>query len=440
MKRHPIPPITTGLSRRTRRALAGHTAALSGSTLLAACGPFGQGGPETKQLAPATLTYTTWWIPPLVYGTATEKAIQGFESRHPGVKVRIEGLTGTAAQGMEKVQTMAAAGTPPDISLLRPQYPGTFAAKGMLRAIDDQIQKDRRAARGDFMPVAIDRTTWKGKLWGLPAEIWFLTTFYNPAIFSRAGQAPPNENWTWDTWLDAARKLSTSAQEGSFVTDDPAWEMLVWAWGGEILNKQETECLLAKSPAPEALQWRADLTHKHHVVATAQERQNAAFRNLFEEGRLGMLTIGNWALTDVQKAAQMPWNVALVPRGRTGRATLSGGANYAIFQESKSHDAAWTLMADLVAGDGMKVLAAESSLLPPVQSLIKQELLPTYKPEWLKVVVDSSKSGRQPHYNHPRYAEINQTFGEQLGPVWQGRRSAKEAADEIVRLVNPLLV
>lgn len=430
----------TGALRTRRRVLMGAIASLAGPTLFGACVPGNQATPETVQLAPATLTYTTWWVPPLVYGTATEKAIANFESRHAGIKVRIEGLIGNAAQGMEKVQTMAAGGTPPDISLLRPQYPGTFAAKGMLRAIDDRLQKEKRAARGDFVPVALERTSWKGKTWGLPAEIWFLTTLFNPAIFTRAGQAPPNESWTWDTWLDAARKLTSSAQEGTFATDDAtSWEMLVWAWGGDILNKQETECLLAKPPAPDALQWRADLTHKHQVVPTAQERQNANFRALFEEGRLGMLTIGNWALTDVQKAAQMPWSVAQVPKGKAGHVTLSGGANYAIFQEGKHHDAAWALLADLVTGDGMKMLAAESSLLPPVKPLMKQEFLPTYKPEWLKVVLDAAKNGRQPHYNHPKYAEINQIFGEQLGPVWQGKKPAREAAEEIVRLVNPLL-
>src|SRR5687768_11087143 len=103
----------TSLSRR--RLLASH--ALSGAAL-SACAVGGTSAPEQKQLAPANLVYTTWWLPPTVFGTATERAIAGFEGRHSGVKVRIEGLTGTAPQGMEKVQTMAAGGTPPDVSTL----------------------------------------------------------------------------------------------------------------------------------------------------------------------------------------------------------------------------------------------------------------------------------------------------------------------------------
>src|SRR5687768_8042718 len=279
----------TSLSRR--RLLASH--ALSGAAL-SACAVGGTSAPEQKQLAPANLVYTTWWLPPLAYGTATERAIASFEGRHSGVKVRIEGLTGTAAQGMEKVQTMAAGGTPPDLSTLRPQYPGGFAAKGMLLALDDRLSKERRAAKGDFIPVHLERATWQGKLWGLPAEAWFLITFYNPALFAKAGQSAPEDRWTWDTWLDAARKLAAApAGDGpkAFATDDAtSWEMLTWAWGGEILNKAETECLVNRPPAPDALAWRADLSTKHNVVPTLQDLAGTNVRALFEQGRLAMHT------------------------------------------------------------------------------------------------------------------------------------------------------
>lgn len=430
----------------TRRGLVG--AAALAPAVLAACTVGGSGAPAQPQLAPATLTYTTWWLPPLVYGTATERAVADFEGRHSGVKVRIEGLTGTTAQQMEKVQTMAAGGAPPDLSTLRPQYPGGFAAKGMLLPLDDRLSKDRRATKGDFIPVHLERAIWQGKLWGLPAEAWFLITYYNPALFAKAGQAVPDERWTWDTWLDAARKLAAVPVAGgpapdgpkTFATDDVNfWEMFTWAWGGEILSKAETECVLSRPPAPDAIQWRADLTTKHGVVPTAQDLQGTNVRALFEQGRLAMHTSGNWALTDIQGAAQMPWSVAVMPQGRAGRWTLGSGAIYGAFKEAKQHDAAWTLLADLVAGEGMKTLAAESSLLPSLRPMIKQELLPKYKPEWLKVVLEASKNARQPHYNHPRYVEMNQVFAEQLAPVWRGQKPARDATEEIVRQVNPLL-
>jgi multiple sugar transport system substrate-binding protein len=433
----------------TRRTLLTRAASAAGAGVLlpalAACATPGQAPPPTE-LAAANLTYTTWWVPPAAPGLATEKALQAYQQKRSTVSVRVEGITGTVAQGMEKVQTMAAGGTPPDISLLRPQgYPASMAQKGMLLQLDDRLQKDRRATRADFIPVQLERGLWQGKLWSLPAEAWFLVTLYNPTLFARAGQAAPTDSWTWDTQLDMARRLAAvPAQEGAktFATDDVAnWEMLVWAWGGDLLNRQETECVLNRPPAPDALQWRADLINKHGVTPTAQDLQGVpnGMRGLFEQGRLGMHTIGSWAMVDVEKGAQMPWSVAPVPAGRAGRRPLAGGAMYGVFKEGKQQDAAWDLAADLVMGDAAKVIATESSMLPSLKPMIKPEGLPHYKPEWLKVIQSSMDTARHPHYSHPKYLEMNQVFSTELGPVWSGQKAARDAADEIVRQVNPLL-
>ena len=438
------------MNTTTRRSFATRSAALlatagAGGALAAACATPGH-APAQTQVPPANLTYTTWWVPPGAPGLATEKAIQAYQHKRPTVTVRVEGLTGSIAQGLEKVQTMAAGGTPPDISLLRPQgYPASMAQKGMLLQIDDRLQKDRRAGKADFIPVQLERGQWQGKLWSLPAEAWFLVTLYNPAVFARAGQTMPTDSWTWDTQLDRARRLAAiPAQEGAktFATDNVAnWEMLVWAWGGDLLNKQESECVLNRPPAPDALQWRADLINKHAVVPTAQDLTGVpnGMRGLFEQGRLGMHTIGSWALVDVEKGAQMPWSVAPVPAGRAGRRTLAGGAMYGVLKEGKQQDAAWDLAADLVMGDAAKVIATESSMLPSLKPMIKPEGLPHYKPEWLKIIQMSMDVARHPHYSHPKYLEMNEVFSTELGPVWSGQKAARDAADEIVRQVNPLL-
>jgi ABC-type glycerol-3-phosphate transport system substrate-binding protein len=152
-----------------------------------------------------------------------------------------------------------------------------------------------------------------------------------------------------------------------------------------------------------------------------------------------MFTVGNWALVDVQEAAQTPWGVVPVPAGRAGRWTLAGGAMYGVPREGRQLDAAWDLMADLVMGDAARVMATESSMLPSLKPMIKQEQLPHYKPEWLKAIQTSIGHARQPHYNHPKHLDMAQVFTAELAPVWRGQRAARDAADEIVRQVNPLL-
>jgi multiple sugar transport system substrate-binding protein len=351
-------------------------------------------------------------------------------------------MTGPVNAQLEKIQALIAGGTPPDISLVRPHHMGFFTSKGALVAIDDRLQREKRISRADFFPVTLERLTWQGKMWGLPAEVWFQMTLFNRELFARAGQPVPDQSWTWERWLEAARRVAGPTDPGgarTFGADQPAWQLLVWAWGGEILNKAETECVLNRAPAPEAIQWRADLVLKHQVAPSPQDLAGQNAMAFFQSGRLALHTQANWALLDIDKAAQMPWGVAPIPIGRAGRVTFGGGANYAIFHGSKYQDAAWALQSDLSIGDGMKVMLAQSSLFPPVRSLAKQELLPSYKPEWLAATLESARNARHPHYSHPRFVEFDDIFSKQLEPVWQGTRAAQAATDDIVRLVNPLL-
>ncbi|MBI3970548.1 MAG: sugar ABC transporter substrate-binding protein [Chloroflexi bacterium] len=439
--------MSTAVNKLTRLAFMRTLPAATLATAAgAACVP-GQAQPpaeSAKRLAPAELVYTTWWLPPILYGIATEKAAREFEARHPGITVKIEAMTGPANAQLEKIQALIAGGTPPDISLVRPHHMGFFTSRSALVAIDDRLQRTKRVTRGDFFPVTLERLTWQGKMWGLPAEVWFQMTLYNRELFTRAGQPAPAASWTWDRWLEAARRVTGPPDQGAartFGADQPAWQLLVWAWGGEILNKAETECVLNRAPAPDAIQWRADLTLKHQAAPAPQDLTGVpgGIRGLFEQGRLALHTQANWALSDIEKAAQMPWGVAPIPSGKAGRVTFGGGANYALFQGSKQLDAAWELQADLSIGEGMKTMLAQSSLFPPVRSLAKQELLPSYKPEWLAATLDVAGNARHPHYSHPKFVEIDDIIGQQLAPVWKGERSAQAATDETVRLVNPLL-
>lgn len=426
--------------------LAAQTTTLGAGLLsvLAACNPGVQAPQEQgpQQLASTNLSFATWWVPPLAFGTATEKALREFEAKNTNIKIQVEALADNAGVNLEKVQTLVAAGTPPDLSLIRPPHVGYFATRGAFLAVDDRLQKDRRVARGDFFPVALERLTWQGKTWGLPAEVHFVLNVYNEELFASAGQPLPDAAWNWDRWLEAAKRLTAAGVNSStrtFGAELPQWEALVWSWGGEILNKLETECILNKPPAPEALQWRADALLRHGVAPTAADYGGQNARTFFASGRLGMLPIGNWALQDIARDAKLRWGAAPLPQGRAGAVTFAAGANYAIFQGSKLQDAAWAVLSDLALGEGLKTLLAGSSLFPAVRSVAKPELLPSYTPDWLKATLSAAERARHPHFSHPRHVEINQVLGEQLAAVWKGEKQAQVAADEATRLVNPLL-
>src|SRR5688572_6177045 len=157
-------PNTAATRHVSRRALVAGLAATGAAPLAAACGLPGS-TPAAKQLAPATLTYTTFQLPPNVNGVAIEKALKDFETRNAGVTIKVEGLSTTVGGDLEKLQTMLASGTQPDASLTRQHHMGFFAGVGALASLDERIAKDRRMPKADFVPVSLDRVTWNGKIW-----------------------------------------------------------------------------------------------------------------------------------------------------------------------------------------------------------------------------------------------------------------------------------
>ena len=122
----------------SRRAfLAGSAVVMAGSAL-AGCAPAAtpapgqpvtqpkEGAPVPKK-EPVALSLMTWWLPPIVYGTATELAVKAFNERNEDINVTIEPNPGGIDAQMQKWQTALAAGAPPDVTLMRPHFHTAFA-------------------------------------------------------------------------------------------------------------------------------------------------------------------------------------------------------------------------------------------------------------------------------------------------------------------------
>ncbi|HLH72695.1 MAG TPA: sugar ABC transporter substrate-binding protein [Chloroflexota bacterium] len=392
-----------------------------------------------KTTGPVEISYVTWWLPPLNYGTGTNQAIGNYQKANPNVTVKIIPVPGPPAAQLQKLQTLLAAGTPPDIALMRPFHQNAFAAKNVLRPVDDLFKTDQGLNRDDFWPQTMSRLTYKGKLSGLPAEMWVSFIMYNLDLLNKAGVKPPPSDWTWDQFLDLATKLTqASGANKQYGCNQPDWEMVVWSQGGNILNGDETKCILDQPPAPEAIQWDADLILKSKVAPGPDALQGQSPQSMFETGRVGLYTIANWYIGDAKTNAKFPWDIALMPSGKIGRVPVVQGANYAVMKDAKNSDAALAFMSYMSAGDGQKTMITGTGLFPTVKSLAKPEFLTNYKPEWITLTLDSLKTARARNFV-PQYDEMSNEFDKELSIVWTGKQTAAEAIKKIVPVVNQIL-
>lgn len=437
------------VSRRSfLKGLATVAGGLTAQTMLAACAPTSpapaaesseEGGAPAQEVA--ELSLMTWWLPPLVVGTAVEHAVEAFNQNHAGIEVKIDPNPGGTTGQLQKWQTMLAAGTPPDMTLMRPHFHTAFASRGSFLQIDDLLDAENSVNREDFWPQTVERLSWDGKLWGLAAEIWFSFMFLNLDMFEEAGVEVPGWDWTWNDYLEIADALTSGEGIERRFGSNPMsgwWHQMVWAWGGEVLDAEEKICLVTEEPAPEAIQWAADLTLQHQVAPSPEELTDMNDTSLFETGRVAMFERANWYLSEAKDKFKGKWDVVPNPIGPAGRASLVQGANYAIFKETHYPNEAWQLMLDMSVGNGQQVILTETGNFPPVQTLAVLEHLPNYQQTWIDVSLESAAMARPNHFN-PKYVEWWNAANKELGEVWIGRKTGAEAAEAMCPEIDKIL-
>src|SRR5512132_1563925 len=153
-----------------------------------------------------------------------------YEKTHPDVSIKIEGL---AWGDLEKKLTAAlAAGAPPDAAHGQPITCVSFAAKGLLRPVDDLV-----AAIGeqDLVDAFRNLCRWEGRFYGVghsPAASVFV---YRKDLLAQKGLKVPK---TWDDLIQAAEALKETkdgqvARYGLTMTGQP---LFVHIAIGELLK------------------------------------------------------------------------------------------------------------------------------------------------------------------------------------------------------------
>ena len=151
--------------------------------------------------------------------------VEAFEAKHTGVKVnRIH-----ASDYDTKLNTMFAAGDPPDLFYLRYEDVPKLSSMGLLEPIDDRVKRDIQSTGDDwlsaFYSVLVEAYQYDGErigegpLYGIPKDFTPMLMYANLDLFKRAGVKVPYDGWTWDEFEDAMRKISALEDPNGQVHD-----------------------------------------------------------------------------------------------------------------------------------------------------------------------------------------------------------------------------
>jgi multiple sugar transport system substrate-binding protein len=171
-----------------------------------------------------------------------------YEKTHPDVSIKIEGL---AWGDLEKKLTAAlAAGAPPDAAHGQPITCVSFAAKGLLRPVDDLVDA---IGKDNLLDAFRSLCQWDGRYYGVghsPASSLFV---YRKDLLAQKGLRVPK---TWDELIQVADALKETkdgqvARYGLTMTGQPlfvniAVGELLKTNGGRLFDAEGRPTLTAK--------------------------------------------------------------------------------------------------------------------------------------------------------------------------------------------------
>lgn len=318
---------------------------------LAACQAGGLVGPRE----PVTLRFTYWGS--AIEREATEQMVRAFEAANPDI--RVEALHFQNSEYIDQLSALFSRGTPPDVGYLFETYAPEWASQGRVLDLTDIIAADPELSARlpdtyySFAP---------GRLLGTSTAVEIMVLFYNKALFDRAGlpypPADPAEAWTWDEFIDAARRLTVDVDgnhpgnaafdPNRIVTFGAAFDTSQWygyfpfiySNDGQVVNEEGTALLLDSPEAIEAVQELADLMWVHHVMPTPEQQRSLPSRDvMLQTSQLAMEIGGQWQLLDYASMTGVEVGLAVLPRFQKP-ATIILGSPTVVFAGTPHRDAA----------------------------------------------------------------------------------------------------
>jgi multiple sugar transport system substrate-binding protein len=380
-----------------------------------------------------------------IYEVRSETA-RAFEARHPGITVEVVNSNAT------KVLALFAAGTPPDVFSSEPGLMLGYVSRRQIAPLDPLLKRDRYDL-ADYFPKVLDQFRWAGKLWALP-WMGLRALFYNVDAFAQAGvPRPPGDwkapGWTFGAFEAALPRLARPTAAGdafgyTVPRDYRDWNAWVYSNGGELWNRDRTQCALTEPRATEALQFLADIIHRLRAGPTAaQLSEIGGAVNGFATGRAAStwIVVGNlWTIRSTV-GTTFRWSVAPTPRGNAGGepALSGGGQGWYLTAGLPNQNETWELMQWFSAAEASGREVEAGTTVPFRKSVAQQpywaDLAP---PEQMRLLVQGMEYLRvDAHFT--TWTDIQTAMGEELAPLWQGAETARTVTARLKQRVDPLL-
>lgn len=427
---------TVSSRKYTRRAFLGGGAALAAAPVLSACG----GGGSSNN----GVTTVVMWHGQSDQGKATlEKLVANFNKTNKKIKVKASSGGVLADSMLEKITTALAGGEYPDIAYIFGPDIASLARTPRVADLSTYVKRPGINWK-DFWPAARDAVTVQGKPRAFPSLIDNLCVAYNKKLFAAAGIPEPKAGWTWDDYVDIAKKL-TDQSKGIFGTgwpgagdEDTVWRLwpLIWDLGGDVVSSDGKTVGFDNDSGLKALTTVNQLGKDKSLYVDTKPGSSAMYQ-VFINNKMGMIPTGPWELPDLIQN-KVDYDVAPLPSYSGKPMTITGPDTWTIFDNGSDRiQASVEFLSWLTAGDQDIKWAEEAGSLPLRNSTAASS-------EWkqhVQHVVGLNTFTDALSYARARptitsYPKISEALGQAIVQMLLDKSSPKDALSQAVQQAN----
>lgn len=323
-----------------------------------------------------------------------ERIISMFEQEHPNIAVKYEVIT---QMFHENILASFGAGVAPDVFYVDSSWAPTFIDKGALYPISDLASEEFINQYYDFL---IEPFRGKdGKLYGLPKDWSMLALFWNKKLFAQAGLTKPPD--TWDELLEYAKIIADKTGKpglaiylGGFNRYVPV--ALSYGAPKPWFEKPGDEAWFDRPEVKETLLWYINLYREGKIAREKEGKTPYVVQpadvgagwlgDAFGKQEVAMVISGNWMIPFL--ADQFPnfkfgedWDIAPVPKGPKGRATMAYTVILGINAKTKHPKETWEFVKFILGKEGQHELVVKMGhTLPSIKALAESpDMWPQHK-------------------------------------------------------------
>ena len=390
------------------------------SLLLVACG----GKKEDSSSAKNSLTVYV----DNGYKSYMEEAAKAFE-KETGTKVDIK--TGDALGGLDKLSLDNQSGKAPDVMMAPYDRVGGLGNDGQLAEV--ALSKDSKTDKTTESLV-----TNGGKVYGAPAVIETLVLYYNKDLLQ---EAPKTFGELEELAKDS--KYDFAGEEGKNTAFLADWTNFYYAYGllsgngGYVFGKDGTDPKdvgLNNQGAIDGIEYAKTWYAKW--PKGLQDTKGAAnfIQTQFQEGKTAAIIDGPWKASSL-KEAKVNYGVATIPTLPNGKAysAFGGGKAWVIPAGANNPEAAQKFVDFLTSTDQQKAFYDKTNEVPANTEAREYAV---GKNDELTTAVVKQFENAQPMPNISEMSTVWDPAATMLFDAVSGKKSAKDAADDAVKLIK----